>query len=116
MGTLLRDSGRLAEAEPLYREALEKRRRVLGEDHPHTLVSLGNMGILLARQGKPAEAEPFLLDSHEKRSRVLGEQHPLTVAAIGALVDLYTAWDTAEPGKGYGARAAEWQARKDARK
>jgi len=116
LGTLLRDAGRLAEAEPLYREALEKRRRVLSEEHPHTLVSLGNMGILLARQGKPAEAEPFLLDSHEKRSRVLGEQHPLTVAAIGALVDLYTAWDTAEPGKGYGARAAEWQARKDARK
>ncbi|MFN9124209.1 MAG: tetratricopeptide repeat protein, partial [bacterium] len=100
----------------LYREALEKRRRVLSEEHPHTLVSLGNMGILLARQGKPAEAEPFLLDSHEKRSRVLGEQHPLTVAAIGALVDLYTAWDKSEPGKGHGARAAEWQAKSDAAK
>jgi hypothetical protein len=113
---MLRDAGRLAEAEPFYREALETRRRVLGEEHPHTLVSIGNMGVLLHRQGKYAEAEPLLLDSHEKRARTLGDTHPLTVAAVGALVDLYTAWDKAEPGKGHDTRAAEWQTTQNARK
>jgi hypothetical protein len=29
-------------------------------------------------------------------------------------VDLYTAWDKAEPGKGYAAKAANWKAKLDA--
>ena len=116
LGSMLRDAGRLAEAEPFYREVLEKRRRVLPDDHPHTLVSIGNMGVLLGRMDNHAAAEPFLLESFAERGRVLGDKDPLTVAAIGALVDLYTAWDKSEPGKGHGARAAEWQAKSDAAK
>jgi hypothetical protein len=113
---LYRSIGLNESAVPLQESTLATRRRALGEEHPHTLVSLGNMGILRARLGKPAEAEAFLLESFEKRGRALGEQHPLTVAAIGALVDLYTAWDKPEPGRGHGARAAEWQAKLDAAK
>ena len=29
-------------------------------------------------------------------------------------MDLYTAWDKAEPGKGYAAKAANWKAKLDA--
>ena len=32
---------------------------------------------------------------------------------IQAIVDLYTAWNTAEPGKGYEAKAAEWKRKLD---
>jgi tetratricopeptide (TPR) repeat protein len=39
--------GKLSEAEPYYREALEGRRRVLGDEHPDTLTSINNMGVLL---------------------------------------------------------------------
>jgi tetratricopeptide (TPR) repeat protein len=116
LGSMLRDAGRLTEAEPLYREALDKRRRVLGEQHPHTLVSIGSMGILLVRQGRCAESQPYLDESLEKRRRVLGADHPLSRAAVGALVELYTAWDKSEPGKGHDARAAEWKATLDAAK
>jgi serine/threonine protein kinase/tetratricopeptide (TPR) repeat protein len=116
LGTLLRDAGRFAEAEPYYREALEARRRVLGDEHPHTLVSIGNMGILLVRQGRFAEAQPYLDESLEKRRSVLGAEHPLSRAAVGALVELYTAWDKSEPGKGHDARAAKWKATLDAAK
>ena len=31
--------------------------------------------------------------------------------AIQRVVDLYEAWDTAEPGQGYDAKADEWRAR-----
>jgi serine/threonine protein kinase/Tfp pilus assembly protein PilF len=116
LGTLLRDAGRLAEAEPYYREALDKRRRTLGEEHPHTLVSIGNMGILLTRQGRHAEAQSYLDESLEKRRSVLGAEHPLSRAAVGALVELHTAWDKSEPGKGHDARAAEWKSTLDAAK
>ena len=207
MGGLLRAEGRLAEAEPYWREALEKFRRTLGEEHPDTLVSIGNMGSLLRDQGRLAEAEPFHSEALEKRRRTLGEEHPETLgsaslmvrlkldqdqfrealdlvapyepaarkaftggnaprladfltafgrarAGVGfdaerfalaeanlleahpiylaakdrgpthkdtlecvrALVDLYTAWNAAEPGKGHDARAAEWKSTLDAAK
>jgi hypothetical protein len=35
---------------------------------------------------------------------------------VGALVELYTAWDKSEPGKGHDARAAKWKATLDAAK
>ena len=58
MGYLLQAQGRLAEAEPYYRKALEVSRRVLGDEHPSTLSSINNMGGLLQAQGRLAEAEP----------------------------------------------------------
>jgi len=32
----------------------------------------------------------------------------------GSVASVYTAWDTAEPGKGYDAKAAEWKGKPDA--
>jgi len=37
LAALLRDVGRYEEARPLYLEAIELRRQVLGEDHPYTI-------------------------------------------------------------------------------
>ncbi len=48
------------------------------------------------------------------RRRTLGKdqwQKVPTIKAINALVDLYDAWDTAEPGKGYAEKAAKWRAK-----
>ena len=42
--------GRYREAEPLYRLTLEKRRAVLGEDHPDTLGSVNHGKFVLARK------------------------------------------------------------------
>ena len=41
MASLYMDQGRYDEAEPLHVEALELRRRVLGEEHPDTLAARG---------------------------------------------------------------------------
>src|SRR5205085_4570285 len=43
----------------LERRALADRRRVLGEDHPDTLLSIGNAGAYLNALGKSKEAEPY---------------------------------------------------------
>ena len=40
MGSLLQAQGKLDEALPLLEEALEGRRRVLGDDHPNTLETI----------------------------------------------------------------------------
>ncbi|MDG2032135.1 MAG: tetratricopeptide repeat protein, partial [Phycisphaerales bacterium] len=65
-----------------YHEALEKSRRMLGEEHPDTLISISNMGFLLSAQGKLAEAEPYYREALEKFRRVLGEEHPDTLVSI----------------------------------
>lgn len=56
----LRVRGKFSEAEVYLREALEASRRVLGEEHPDTLISINNLGGLLLAQGKLAEVMTLL--------------------------------------------------------
>ena len=76
------DLGLLDLAEGPQREALEIRRRVLGDEHPDTLSSINNMGLLLQDQGKLPEAEPFYREALETRRRVLGDEHPNTLTSL----------------------------------
>lgn len=56
MGLLLKSQGILDEAEELYREALEKSQRMLGDDHPNTFNSIDKrMGDLLRNQSMLGE-------------------------------------------------------------
>ena len=52
--------GKLNEAEPLVRCALEGFERTFGPDHKNTLTSVSMLGSLLQAQGKLNEAEPLL--------------------------------------------------------
>jgi hypothetical protein len=64
---------------------------VLGEEHPRTLNSLGNLASLLENQGRLAEAEPYFREALEKSRRVQGEQHPTTLiftANLGHVLQL----------------------------
>ena len=71
LALLLKDQGKLDEAEPLFREALEVCRRTLGDSHPSTLASINNLGMLFKAQGKLIEAEPLLREALEWRRRTL---------------------------------------------
>jgi Flp pilus assembly protein TadD len=57
LATVLRDLGRLEEAEVEHRAVLEIRRRVLGEEHPDTLTSRNNLASVLNGLGRLEEAE-----------------------------------------------------------
>jgi hypothetical protein len=52
LATLLQDQGKLEEAEPLHRKALELRTKQLGETHPYTLNVQGNLGVVLLKKGE----------------------------------------------------------------
>ena len=67
------------EAEPLYLQALELTKRLLGEEHPHVATSLNNLALLYKSQGRYSEAEPLYLQALEIRERGLGANHPRTV-------------------------------------
>ncbi len=80
-------------AEPVHRRALALRRKLLGDDHPQTTMSLNNFGWMLYRgsRGDPAklaEAESLLREALMRREQVLGPDHPevaLTLNNLGLL-------------------------------
>jgi non-specific serine/threonine protein kinase/serine/threonine-protein kinase len=78
----LLEQGKLAEAEPFCREALEKSRHGIGDDHPDTLGKMGTMTALLKAQGKFAEAEVLGREQLERLRRVLGDDHATTRTSI----------------------------------
>ena len=54
---LCSDQGKHADAERIGREVLAARRRALGDEHPSTLMTAGNLAASLSNQGKDADAE-----------------------------------------------------------
>jgi len=64
----------------LYR-TLDRRRRVLGEDHPETLDSAYNLTVYLRRLGDVRAARDLDQDTLDRRRRVLGEDHPETLSS-----------------------------------
>ncbi len=86
---------------PYCVKALEANRRVLGDEHPHTIGSISNMGRLLSSQGKYEEAMPYYVEVLKTCRRVLGNEHPDTLWSINALGDFYEAWDKPEEAQKY---------------
>eukprot|EP01043_Picozoa_sp_COSAG02_P057997 COSAG02_NODE_7140_length_3160_cov_24.772623_4_plen_86_part_00 len=60
------------------REALDGRRRVLGNLHPDTLHSIGGLGILLCKMGDHTGAAELLGEAVAGFAAVYGEIHPLS--------------------------------------
>jgi len=77
-----------AQAEPVIRQTLSTRERVLGPEHPDTLASVNTLAGLLYRQGDYAGAQPLYERAIEARERVLGLEHPDTLASVNGLAGL----------------------------
>jgi eukaryotic-like serine/threonine-protein kinase len=85
LGELRLDQRRLGEAEALYNEALEIRRRVLGPEHLEVAEALRNLSSLRHLQGDMGAAEQLARRVVEVRRRLLGEDD---VRVAHALTDL----------------------------
>src|SRR3989442_973564 len=60
LGAMLRAQNKLPEAEVSYRDCLEMRRKVLGNDHAQATNALRNLTEVLRLEGKFAEAEALM--------------------------------------------------------
>jgi tetratricopeptide (TPR) repeat protein len=74
---------------PLYHECLEKRKTLLGENHPDTLTSLNNLAGLYNDQGDSDKALRLYEECLKRSQSVLGENHPETLALRNKLAVLY---------------------------
>ena len=77
---VLQSLGRDKEAEPLFKEALDRYRRVLGNDHPDTIGALNDYASVLISLGRAKEAELLYTEALRRaaESASLGPTHPNT--------------------------------------
>jgi len=87
LAMLLDDQGKRAEAEPLYREAVNGMRKQLGP-HRNTYNAMNNFALLLQDKGSLDEAESLFREALKGRRQVLGNSHADTFSSIGCLASL----------------------------
>ena len=100
LAALYDSQGRYEQAEPLYIQALEIYKRILGENHPDTASSLNNLALLYDSQGRYEQAEPLYIQALELTKRINGENHPDYARSLNNLALLYRSqgrYDEAEP-------------------
>ncbi|KAJ7032996.1 acyl transferase/acyl hydrolase/lysophospholipase [Mycena alexandri] len=93
------EGGRWNDAEPLLVAVMETHKRVLGKEHPETLMSINNLALTYRNQGRWNDAEPLQVAVMETSKRVLGEDHPSTLTRIANLASTYSdqgRWKDAE--------------------
>jgi tetratricopeptide (TPR) repeat protein len=81
--------GKWNEAEKLCVQVLEQRRRLLGLDHPDTIIAVGELAVTYWRQGRHSEAEKLELEVLDRRRKTLGLEHLDTIMAIANLASTY---------------------------
>ncbi|MBI4852958.1 MAG: tetratricopeptide repeat protein, partial [Acidobacteria bacterium] len=89
LANLYYNNGNHAKAEPFYVQALDIRRKVLGDNHLDTSVSLNGLGFLYYSKGDYTKAEPFYIQALDIRKKSLGDNHPDTATILNNLGLLY---------------------------
>ncbi|TFK31040.1 hypothetical protein BDQ12DRAFT_566123, partial [Crucibulum laeve] len=68
--------GKMREAETLIIQIMDKRKEVLGTDHPHTLNAMESLAATYRNVGRYSEAETLDIQVMDKRKEMLGTDHP----------------------------------------
>jgi DNA polymerase III delta prime subunit len=85
----LYSDGQYKAAEELFVQVMETRKRVLGDEHPDTLISMNNLASTYRDQGRSNEAEELEVQVMQTRKRVLGDEHPDTLTSMANLALTY---------------------------
>lgn len=113
LGKVLESLGERDEAITLYRRAAAGFRTVYGEFHQNTIAARTALAGVLLNAGRFAECESTLAEEIALLDASADAPRERRLAVVRAMGILYEKWNTSEPGKGYDAKAAEWQAKLD---
>jgi hypothetical protein len=75
---------------------MEKRKRLLGDDHPDTLRSMASLAVTYGNQGRWDDAATLGVMVVEKMKWVLGDAHPDTIMSMKHLAWLLEECDRIE--------------------
>jgi len=73
----------------LHLEVLDIQMRVLGRDHPGTLVTVNNLPLVYLNQGQLDKAVQLGQEALTTRERVLGKKHPAIWSLVSTLAIIY---------------------------
>jgi len=110
LANVLKSTGDYAAAEPLYRESVAKYQAVLGDQHSSTQYPKIGLTQALIGLSRFSEAETIFLEVVKQCEEEGPKRQIHWPAIVRTAVKLYEAWEAAEPGEGYDAKAAEWRA------
>lgn len=96
LGLILSESQRLADAEPLYAEAIEINRALFGEFHPSVAIGLNNLGLLARRMGELNKADELFNQALKIHRHIHGENHPQIALVLTNLALTYYENDAPE--------------------
>ena len=85
---LYRETGRYAEAEPLYAAALKAAVSKFGPAHPLTTSWAYDASLFLIANRRYAQADQLLTDTLAGREKTLGPNHPATIATLELLSEV----------------------------
>jgi tetratricopeptide (TPR) repeat protein len=85
MAVFMRSRGQYRQALPLHEQAVAGRRRVLGDDHPDTLISMSNLALARRALGDLHGACDLFEQVLTTRRRVLGDDYPDTLRSMNSL-------------------------------
>ncbi|MGO9024609.1 MAG: tetratricopeptide repeat protein [Beijerinckiaceae bacterium] len=91
LGILFETKALHAEAEPLYRRAIEIDENTFGPDHPRIATHLGNLALTLKETNRAAEAEPLMRRALAIDEEEFGPDHPSVATALSNLAALLCA-------------------------
>jgi tetratricopeptide (TPR) repeat protein len=97
--TALYSDGRFEEAEGLQVQVMQTRKRVLTDEHPDTLLSMGDLALTYWNQGRWKEAEELFVQVMQTSKKVLTDEHPdmlLSIANLAATYSNQGRWKEAE--------------------
>jgi len=66
----------------MFVPVIETFKAVLGQEHPDTLISMGNLATTYRIQGRFNKAEKLEVQVMETTIRVLGQEHPHTLTSM----------------------------------
>jgi eukaryotic-like serine/threonine-protein kinase len=89
MGLVYANLDQHKEAESFLEKSLSERRRLLGPEHPDTLMAMQALADLYLDEGAFARGEPLARETLDLRSRVLGPDDRNTLASAGLLARYY---------------------------
>lgn len=106
MGVAQNQLRRFADAQKSFSQALELRKKVLGENDPATLQSLSNLALATYKSGDEIEAEKLYLDCIARKRKVAPKSESLA-KSLTNLANLYTDERKCTEAKKYYLEAAE---------
>jgi Tfp pilus assembly protein PilF/predicted Ser/Thr protein kinase len=93
IGNTYWDLGLFPQAQRQVERAANLRRRVLGDEHPDTLQSMGLLADLQREQGRLPQAEALFTRILEIRRRKLGPEHRDTLASMSSVAAVWISLD-----------------------